>query len=93
VQRHNAVSTIFSDLGPLGECPPLTRQIFVLLFDKIGPVVGDPLAFSRPGAVFLGSQLTRRQQSRHGDTDILGLPDQSSDELFHVAKLYNKDGL
>jgi hypothetical protein len=72
-------------MGPLGESPPLTRQIFVLLFDKIGPVVGDPLAFSRLGAVFLGSQLTRRQQSRHGDTHILGLPDQSRDERFHGA--------
>jgi hypothetical protein len=48
-------------------------------------VVGDPLAFSRLGAVFLGSQLTRRQQSRHGDTYILGLPDQSSAERFHGA--------
>jgi hypothetical protein len=72
-------------MGLLGECPPLTRQLFVLLFDKIGPAVGDPLAFSRLGAVFLGSQLTRRQQSRHDDTDILGLPDQISDERFHVA--------
>jgi hypothetical protein len=63
-------------IGLLGECPPLPRQLFVLLFDKIGPAVGDPLAFSRLGAVFLGSQLTRRQQSRHDDNDILGLPDQ-----------------
>jgi hypothetical protein len=37
------------------------------------------------GSVFLGSQLTRRQQSGHGDTDVLGLPDQTSDERFHGA--------
>lgn len=72
-------------MGLLGECPPLTRQFFVLLFDKIGKAVGDPLAFSRLGSVFLGSQLTRRQQSGHGDTDVLGLPDQTSDERFHGA--------
>jgi hypothetical protein len=72
-------------MGLLGECPPLTRQFFVLLFDKIGKAVGDPLAFSRLGSVFLGSQLTRRQQSGHGDTDVLGLPDQSSDERSHGA--------
>jgi hypothetical protein len=85
-----AALALLLPMGPLGECPPLTRQIFVLLFDKIGPVVGDPLAFSRLGAVFLGSQLTRRQQSRHGDADILGLPDQSIDECFHVANLITK---
>ena len=84
--------------GLRGEYPPLTRQLFVLLFDKIGVLlfdkigatVGEPLAFSCLGAVFLGSQLPRRQQSRHDDTDILALPSQSSDKRFMLQILYNK---
>ena len=35
------------------EHKPLMRQLFVLLFDQIGPAVGNLLAFGRPESVFL----------------------------------------
>src|SRR5712691_6068568 len=68
----------------LGDGPPLARQRLVLLFDELGPVVGDPLAFGRVGAVFRGSQsVHRRRSGREGDTFVV--PPERRDERVHVT--------